>query len=230
MAEQGTPSTATRRGLVVALYALSTALLLHIVASDLPWIAERLAAAGSAVPEDVRLLDDPGTFIVLASGGLAATLAVGTFLISRRTGTGFAILSAATVTWILFPYAEVPWAVVLGGPASQTFEAPGGAWLMGGLVVLLATVELGASARDRLLVRLDQHDLDIGPGSPARQHTAVASIVWLGLSVLVGSAAALLYALSKPLTEGWIEDPDLLWVPAIAGLVGGLALWLWARD
>lgn len=227
MADPG--SSAPRRGLVVAAYGLFTGLLLHDVASDLPWVGDALAQLGGLAPDDLRVPDDPQTFAVLALATLAATLALGAFLVSRRTGTGFGLLAAASLAWTLFPYAEIPLGAALGGPTQSTPDAPASVWVLAGAIALLATLEIGLSAREQLLAHLDGLGLDAGPGGPAARATRQATVRWLAAASLVGVGTCLAYALVEPPSVGPLADPDLLWAPVVAGLLGGLAVWLWSR-
>lgn len=218
-----------RRGLVLAAYATATGLLLDAVARDLPWLGRRLARAAQLLPEPVRPAEPSLTVAVVAIAAFAALLGLGSFLVSRRTGTGFGLLAVATVTWLAFPYARVPWARVLGAPSAETYTAPASVWLLAGTVVALATVEMTACAHGRVIAELEVRGLAPEPGSSLEQATNRAHRHWQLATLAAGTAIVLLFALLRPVTERLAGGLDLLWVPALAGLVAGAALWLWAH-
>lgn len=226
MVERPGGAVPRRTGLVLA-YGVTTSLLLHTVAGDLPWVSRTLAGLASSIPEEVRVVEDPVMFAVLGVSLLGTIVAIGSFLVAHRTGTGFGIQCTGTVAWIVFPYSDVPWAAALGAPANQTYQAPGGVWILAGLMVVMATVEVGLSARDRILAHVDRLGLASQPEELARVRSG--NHAWLVASMLLGILVALVYHALGPLTSGWLTDPHLVWVPALTGLVAGTALWLWAR-
>lgn len=208
-------------------YGIATGLLLHTVARDLAWVSATLSGLATSVPEEVRLFDDPVTFAIVGVSALVTIVAIGSFLVSHRTGTGFGLQCTATVAWIVFPYSDVPWAAALGAPANQTYQAPEGVWILAGLIAVIATVEVGLSARDRVLARIDR--LGLAATEQRLGRVRSGNHAWLAASTIAGLLIALVYQGLRPLTRGWLEDPDLIWVPALTGLFAGVALWLWAR-
>lgn len=222
-------SSLTRRAAVVSAYAIVSGLLLEVVATDLPWVESTLADVGAIVPETIHLVDDPATFAIVGLAVLAGLLAAGTFLVSPRTGTGFGLFAAASLAWTLFPYARIPWSTALDAPTNQTPAVPAGAWVLAGLVTLLATIEIAINARTQLLDHVDRLGLDTSEAGLA-DVTRAAQTRWLATSVLVGAGATIGYTATRPLAQGLLDDPNLLLVPALAGLVAGAALWLWARE
>lgn len=198
------------------------------MADDLPWVHDSLREIGGTLPEAVAsLAPDPVGVALVAVGLLAFGLAVGAFLVGHRASGAFALLAAATTGWFLFPYAEVPWATVFTGQQTQTVSPPTAAWTVAGAIVMLATLELVASAREGLLSSLATHGFPAGPGTSAHRGSRTAASMVAGGTVVVGGLAALVYAVSRDLIgPTLIPDPDLLWVPVVLGAIVALVLWL----
>lgn len=222
-----------RRALTVPAYGLLTGLALHVVASDLPWLEQGLAQLATVIPQPFAGADPGATAAVVALASLATIAAAVALWLSPRTGTAFGLLTVATVAWTAFPYAQVPWARLAGGPAGQTYAAPPQAWLATAGLVALATVEIANSARENVVRELEGRRLvERGAGS---EHDAVSSTRWAHRFGLAGSLIAAgvivtLFAGLHPLLSEVGGGLDLLWAPSIAGLIAGGALWLWARE
>jgi hypothetical protein len=213
-------------------FGLATALLARAVANDLPFVETFLANAGRVIPQEATLgIQDPVLVALVGIGATATVTAIGAFLVGYRTGAGFALLVAVTLAWFTFPYADVPWATLLADQPADTFDAPASVWWIGTAMTGLATVEVCVNARQRLLDRL------IGLGfaetslATARNRTREGLYRWLGLTFGLGGLVVVTYAASRNLLERLVVvDPDLVLAPAVAGLVLGLALWVWARS
>lgn len=223
------PSSVPRRVLSAIALALGSGLLLRAIARDLPWIETTLAELGSAVPESLHPAGNPAAAAIVLLATLVAVLALGMFLLSRRTATGFGMLTAVILAWALFPYAEIPWTGVLGGPTGQTHTAPTSVWVLSTLLVVLVTIEVSFRAREQLLAHLESLGLDVFPGSATREHIKAANRRWLVASTVLGCAIVGAFALLNPVAFGLGLSLDLLWAPALAGLLSGLALWWWSR-
>lgn len=221
-----------RRATIVPVYGLLTGLALHVVATDLPWLEQSLARLATVLPHPDGL--DPGaTFAIVVLATLATVAAAGALWMSPHTGTAFGLLTVATVTWVAFPYAQVPWARLVGGPAGETYAAPASAWLTATALVALATIEIATSARENVVDELRGRRL-VDPGETG-EHDAVSSTRWahrLGLAASLVAAGLIVtvFAVLHPVFGELGGNLDLLWAPSIAGLVAGAALWLWARD
>ncbi len=220
-----------RRLLMATSYALLTVLLADAVAGRIPTARTALENVGRILPERVAELGgDPFSLALIAMGTIAFFLAAGTFLVSRDTGSAFAMLVVGTVGWFLFPFSEVPWASIVTGQEARLVPAPASAWLLGGLLVTLATAEVLLSARSTLLADVDRRDLPEPMVETTQDRTLLATLVVLGSGVLAGGVIALLYAAFRDqLARGWLSEPNLIWVPAIAGLVAGALIWLASR-
>lgn len=226
---QGRPLV-RRLGLAAA-YAVLTALLAGTVAGRISTARTALESFGRILPERVAELGgDPLTLAVVTLGFIAFFLAAGTFLVSRDTGSAFALLVVGTVGWFLFPFSEVPWAAVLTGQDAQLVRPPTAAWLLAALLVTVATAEVLLSARSTLLAELDRRDLPEDMLRATRQRSLIASMTLLGGGLIGGGLVAVLYAAFRDtLAAGFLADPDLIWVPAIAGLIAGGLIWLASR-
>lgn len=216
-----------RRGLVVALYGLATGLCLHVVASDLVFLERTLDQLSQPLAALVAGLDPGPMLAVVTLASLATLVAAGASMASPRTGTGFGLVVVGTVAWILFPYAEVPWARLLGAPGADVYTAPPAAWLLAGGLVALATTEMALCAREHVIDELEGRHL------AGADDAEIASIRWTHRFGLAGSLVAaglvlVLFAGLHPLLGELSGGLDLLWAPALAGLVLGGALWLWA--
>lgn len=220
-----------RRLVMATSYACLTVLLADIVAGGIPTARRALENVGRILPERIAQLGgDPFTLALIAMGTIAFFLAAGTFLVSRDTGSAFALLVVGTVGWFLFPFSEVPWTSLVAGQEAHLVPAPTSAWLVGGLLVTLATAEVLLSARSTLLAEVDRRGLPPEMVETTRDRTLLATLVVLGTGVLTGGVIALLYAAFRDqLTRGLLSDPNLIWVPAIAGLVAGGLIWLASR-
>lgn len=221
-----------RRATLVPAYGLLTGLALHVVATDLPWLEENLARLATVLPHPDGL--EPGaTFAIVALAGLATLAAAGALWLSPHTGTAFGLLTVATVTWIAFPYAQVPWARLVGGPAGETYAAPASAWLTAAALVALATIEIAASARENVVDELRGRRL-VEPDETG-EHDAVSSTRWahrfgLAASLIAAGLIVTVFAVLHPVLGQLGGGLDLLWAPSVAGLVAGGALWLWVRE
>jgi hypothetical protein len=194
-------------------------------------VLDALANVGRIVPDAVSLGVESSVDRALVGVGLTtAVLAVGAFLVDNGTASAFGLLTAGTVAWLVFPYSEVPWSLIAGGDAAGVGSATDNAWGLAGTLVTLATVEMGLSARESLLDRVRQLDLGDDNLEIARERSNRATAAWLGTSIAVGTAALALYAAFGRQLTGLVDDPDLLFAPAIAGLATGLLLWWWARS
>ncbi len=220
-----------RRLSLAATYAVLTALLANTVAGRISTARTALTRFGRILPEELALFGpDPLTLALIALGLVAFFLAAGTFLVSRDTGSAFALLVVGTVGWFLFPFSEVPWTAVLTGQEAQLVRPPTAAWLLGALMVTVATAEVLLSARTTLVAELDRRDLPDPMVQAAKQRSLIASLTLLGGGLIGGGLLAVLYVASRDaLTRGFLADPDLIWVPAIAGLVAGGLIWLVSR-
>lgn len=220
-----------RRLTMAASYALLTVLLASVVAGRIPTARRALENVGRMLPERVAELGgDPFTLALIAMGTIAFFLAAGTFLVSRDTGSAFALLVVGTVAWFLFPFSEVPWTSLVTGQEARFLPAPASAWLLGGLLVTVATAEVLLSARSTLLADVARRDLPEPMVKVTQDRTLLAVLVVLGAGVLAGGMIALLYAAFRAqLTRGLLSEPNLIWVPAIAGLVAGGLIWLGSR-
>jgi hypothetical protein len=227
MAETPARPVRTRRALVVLAHGLLTGLLVHLVARDLAWIEATLAQVGRLAPEGLAGLAPEATLAIVAIGLLVAGIGA-LALWFTPTGTAFALLAVAQLAWILFPYATIPWARLLGGPAGETYTAPASVWVLSALLVGVATVEIALGARDRVVDELDRRRLLDPQGSTASSIRWTHRLGALG-GLLVGGLVLAVFAGLHPLAAEAGGDLDLLWAPALAGLVVGLALWRWAR-
>ncbi|PSG96612.1 hypothetical protein BRD56_09675 [Thermoplasmatales archaeon SW_10_69_26] len=216
-----------RRGAIGLAYGLGLALLMQLVAGDVAWVEQALLGASELAPP--LLGPDEATlgFAIAFTGGFATLVGLGTFLVSGRTGTGFGLWTVATVAVLTLPYGRVPWARLGGGQAGATLDPPAQVWLVSAGLVALATVEMGICARERVLAELERRGLG---GPLADRATRAAAIRWLVVSGLAGATLVLAFALLAPLTERFAGNLDLVWAPALAGLVAGVALWLLARE
>lgn len=218
----------TRRTGMLAGYALLTGLLAYVVVRDLAWLEQTLTSLAALAPGAVLIGE--GAIALVLAGTAWSTLAAGIGLwASRRSGAGFGAWIALTTGVLLFPYARIPWATVLGAPAGETFTAPPEAWLLAGGLVGLATIETAICAREALLEELDTRGLLETRGEAVHQATGKANRAWLTASLLVGTALVLALALLGPLAGSLAGGLDLLWVPVLAGLVAGAGVWLLAR-
>lgn len=229
MPEAGT-SRRSRRGALWLGYTLATALLLYVVADDLAWFHDALASLTQLAPAGLQPADPSAGLTILALAGLAGIAAGLAFWVSRRSGSGFGLLCVLTVTVILFPYARIPWGRVLGAPAGQTYTAPLTAWLLAAAIVVLATVEVASCARERLAEELTHRGLDSHTHPSAFATIRRAHQRWLAGSLFAGGLIVVAFGLLHPATETLAGGLDLLWVPALAGLVAGVGLWLLARE
>lgn len=222
-----------RRVLVALAYALCSIGLTRTVAEDLPWVRSSLYEVGSTLPAVLgALAPDPVGVALVAIGGFTLVLALGSFLVSRGTGGAFALLATATTGWFLFPYAEVPWATVLTGAEAQTPAAPTAAWGFAGAIIALATLEIAISAREQLLATLRSYGLPAGPGTAVHRLSRRSTTVLVGGSLALGGLLSGVYlAYRAELNPGLFPEPDLLWVPAVLGLVlAGILWWVGQRS
>lgn len=220
-----------RRALQAGLYALLTVLLARAIAAEVGAVATALQGVGGILPSALQELGpEPTTLALAALGVVAAMLAAGTFLVSRDTGSAFALLAIGTAAWFLFPYSEVPWTTVITGADQTRLSPPLSAWLIAGLLTVQATGEVLASSRETLLARLGDRQLPEPMLEAAAGRSLAATLALLGGALLAGGLITLAYALFRqPLSRGLIPEPDLVWVPAILGLVAGLLLYLASR-
>lgn len=222
---------ARRAGLAGA-YAVLTVMLVRIVGQDIVEVQDALVGLGEVFPETLQRGGlDASDIALLAIGALAFMLAGGSFLVSRESAGAFALLAFGTVGWFLFPYSEVPWTTVVTGGDQLSFEPPASAWVLGGVIVALATAEVAFSARDTVVKAYSHRGLPADEVRAASRATRAASGRLILAALVVGAAVAIAYALVKDrISSGLIADPDLLWVPALLGLAAGAAIWLAARS
>lgn len=204
--------------------------LAHAVAQDQAWVAETLRGIGEAMPGFVTERGlDPGVVALSAWGVLLLVGAIGAFLVSQRSGSAFAVLVAGVVAWFVFPYAEMPWALVWTGQEAASLEAPSRAWWLAGGLVFVGTLEVVASARGQVVASLREQGFEALPGSLAWRGTR-ARLVQVGLgTALVGGSVVLLYRWLQGGDAFAVPIPDLLWVPVVVGVLVGVVLWWAAR-
>ncbi|MDX1612533.1 MAG: hypothetical protein R3185_09190, partial [Candidatus Thermoplasmatota archaeon] len=96
-------------------------------------------------------------------------------------------------------------------------------------ITTLATAEILLSARDVQMTQLASRGLPAIMLERARSHTRTLTLGLLGATVLLGGLLIGVYVgLREPLST-LVADPDLIWVPAIMGLVAAIAVFLASR-
>lgn len=218
-----------RRTLVAGAFAGLVAALAYALAGDVAWVDESLTRAGAALDPLTAGTAPPQAVALVGIAALAGTLAVGTFLVSGETATAFAVLAAATVAWLAFPYAEVPWTAVLTGGEPTARQPPASVWGLSVAIVALATVEVLASGRDHLAASLSRRGLDVGRETSAGAATRTARNRLVASVLVLGTLLAGLYAAGRETLAGLFAGPDLLWVPVALGVLLAVALWLATR-
>ena len=138
-----------RKAGVVTAFAILVLLLVQDVRNKVPAVETILQDLAGPAIERIPL--DPGlstALMVVAVAGGAATVA----MLAGRRGPGLlAIMTAAILTWLTFPFARLSWlTLIIGSPVANA--TPGiTTWLVTGALVLLAAFEAVASTRQRLL-------------------------------------------------------------------------------
>lgn len=216
-----------RRLVFAASHALLTMLLADAIADDIPEVRSALVGLGQVLPDAFQdLTPNAGALGLVTVGLVAFVLAGGTYLVSRESGTAFALLAVSTVGWFLFPYSQVPWVPVFQGAGLDERGTPGMVWLFSGLIVALSTAEMVASARDALVAQVRERKLHPSAVALVRDASRRAAGSLLAGSLAVGGLVALLYAvLRDDLSNRLLLDPHLIWVPALLGALGALAVW-----
>lgn len=220
-----------RRVVLAGAYAVVTMLLLRAIAQDIDGAQLALEDLGAVLPDTIQELGpDPANLALFAIGVVVFALAVGAYLVNRETGTWFALLAVSTAGWFLFPYAEVPWVTVFTGSQQLELVPPAQAWVLGGLLVAIATTEMVASAREALVRTYTERSLDPRMVADVRAATLSSSAGLLAASLAVGVALAFAYAqLRNEIGGALLREPSLLWVPAGLGLAAGVLIWWTGR-
>lgn len=223
-----TTARTRRRSLFVLAHGLLLALLLGLLADDLAWTGTLLTRLAETLTGPLGA-SEPTVWAAALIVAVPASLIAGLALwISPRTGLGFGLWTIAALAVLTFPYARLPWTRMLGGPVGDVQAPPAGVWLLAGALVALATIETSVCARERVADELHARRL-IDPEQSAPSSLAWAHRFGLAGALLAAGVLLTLFAALHPHLGTLAGNLDLLWVPALAGLGAGVALWLWAK-